>query len=204
MAGKNAFFLTGATCKIRIGSKLVALATNISCTVNVNHATPRLLGQYEVADIQPVSYDISGQLTIIRYTRGLADAMDRVTDNGAPNLSNEGNSVGSYNAANGFFGSGLVGLQDVDIAGSFDPSKFFTSEKFSIEIIQVIKPEEDQDDEDLIPVVRIDGCRFTSLSLGLNKKGIAQQTYQFAAQYYSDDSFLAKPSGRPGLDKGLF
>lgn len=199
MAGDNTFFLTGATCKIKIGRELVALATDISCTVTVNHVQPRLLGQYEADDIQPVSYQINGQLTIIRYTRGLKKAIE--SEGGStPNVLSEGNSVGSYNNTKGLLGSGLVGLKEADVGSSFDPSKFFVSEKFNIEILQATATDEDS----LTPVVRIEGCRFTTLSISVTKRGLAQQSYQFSAQYFSDDTFIARPSGRIGVDRGLF
>ena len=204
MANQNAFFLTGANCRIRIGTTLVALATGVSCRVTVNHATPRLLGQYEVADIQPVSYEVTGQLTIIRYTRGLKEAMEDA-GLGTPNVPPEGNSVGSYNSNSGHLdAASLQNVLEPDIASSFKPSTFFRSQKFDIEIIQTnaVTGEANREDrfgiasrEKGTPVVRIQNCRFTSLELTISKTGVAQQAYQFTAQYYHDDTFIARKSG---------
>lgn len=204
MADQNAFFITGANCRIRIGTKLVAMATNVSCRVIVNHATPRLLGQYEVADIQPVSYDVTGSLTIIRYVRGLKEAME-AEGKDTPLLPPEGNSIGSANENSGSLDAlSLQNILNPDIAGSFNPSTFFRSEKFDIELLQTTGLNERVVDrnifsvpeaEDRTPFARLQNCRFTAMELNITKRGVAQQSYQFTAQYYHDDTFLARKSG---------
>jgi len=142
MAGKTPFFLSGANARILLNHKTVAYATNIAYQVSVKHATPRVLGRFEVEVIQPLSYDVTGTLSIIKYGRGLKSYYGTHAPEG---VTNKGDGVGSYGLAS--FGGGLgsaLGLPTAD--GQFDgapneafnPSRFFQSKMFDIEIRQKI------------------------------------------------------------------
>jgi len=141
MAGLKPFFLTGGNARILLNHKTVAYATDVTYRISVKHATPRVLGRFEVEVIQPLTYDVMGTLSIIRYGRGLQGFVG----DGAPHgTDNRGNSIGSYGAASagGAIGSAL-GLPTVDgqwdgkADEAFNPSRFFQSMMFNIEIRQV-------------------------------------------------------------------
>lgn len=142
MAGRTPFFLTGANAKILLNNKSVAFATDLSYKITVKHASPRVLGRYEVEVHQPLSYDVSGSFTIIRYARGLKDFLG---NNTPETTDNDGNGIGSFGKSNvaGVVGSAL-GLPSTD--GQFDgkpdeafnPSRFFQSKMFDIEIRQKV------------------------------------------------------------------
>lgn len=140
MANKTPFFLTGGNARIILNNKTVAYATSVSYRISVRHAAPRVLGRFEVEVIQPLTYDVTGSLSIIRYGRGLKSFYGNAAPEGVSEL---GNSIGSYSSASaaGIVGSAL-GLPTTDgqwdgrADEAFNPSKFFQSMMFNIEIRQ--------------------------------------------------------------------
>jgi hypothetical protein len=196
MSGSVPFFLTGANAKILLNNKTVAFATDVSYKISVKHAAPRTLGRVEVEVLEPVAYDVSGSLTVIRYARGLKDF---VKQNGfkAPNDVNQaGNGIGSFKLSSfgGAVGS-AIGLPSAD--GQFDghaneafiPGRMYQSSMFDIEIRQKLP------DGQEVTVVRLRDCRIEDGTFTLNKRGAAIQTYTFRARYADDDTFIARKSG---------
>jgi len=216
------FFLTGANAVIMLNNKSVAYATDISYSITVKHATPRVLGRFEVETIQPLSYDVEGTLTIIKYARGMKDYI------GTPpvDANQAGNGVGSYSAGQGML-AGALGLPsggtfDGGTADNFNPSRMFQSKMFDIEIRQKL-PGNDTGKKDLssplskvqdffqglneglvaggagdagsVPVVRLRDCRFSGLDYKLTKRGLPLVTMQFKARYVDDDTYIASKSG---------
>lgn len=223
MAGKKPFFLSGANAKIVINNKTVAFATDISFSIAVKHATPRVLGRFEVEAVQPLAYDVEGSLTIIRYARGLKDHIGE-----PPEAVNQaGNGVGSFDSNQGQIARALGlpsnGQFDGGAADNFVPGRMFQSKMFDIEIRQKIPPKSNFTASDaaarlrrlsgldfindiLVPdglndsdndtiVFRLRDCRFTALDLKLNKRGLPMQTMQFKARYADDDTYVAAKSG---------
>jgi hypothetical protein len=142
VANKTPFFLTGANARILLNNKTVAYATNVSYRVSVKHTTPRVLGRFEVETIQPLTYDVTGTLSVIKYGRGLSRYF---ADHAPDSVSNSGNGVGGYGLSSfgGVIG-GALGLPNTDGQfdgkpdDSFNPSKFFQSKMFNIEIRQKV------------------------------------------------------------------
>jgi len=221
--GKVPFFLTGGNAKIILNNKTVAYATDISYTVTVNHASPRVLGRFEVETIQPLTYDVEGSLSIIRYGRGLNKYLNKYAPK---DTADKGNSIGSYGPP----GINLSSLGLPNASGQFDggadenfnPVRFFQSKMFNIEIRQklpIIAPGSagtgflDQAkaaaravDDILLrnitspgpgetSVVLLRDCRFTSLKFDLTKTTAARQTYTFKARYMDDDTNISAKSG---------
>lgn len=202
MADQIPFFLTGANARILLNSKTMAFATDVSYRITVKHASPRVLGRYEVEVHQPLAYDVAGTLTIIRYARGLKDHYG----SGVPkDVNNDGNGIGSMglSAFGGPIGSALGlptadGQWDGKANEAFNPSRFFQSSMFNIEIRQKIVGKElkignASDTEASIILIR--DCRMEELAFTLNKKGVATQTFTFKARYVDDDTFIARKSG---------
>lgn len=191
MAGKTPFFLTGGSARILLNNKAVAYATDVSYRISVKHAAPRVLGRFEVEVVQPLSYEVSGTLSIIRYGRGLKDHFaERAPDS----VSNEGNSIGSYSLSSDIarqaLGLTTNGLSDGATNENFDPSRMFQSKMFNIEIRQRVPGEKND-----VPVVVIRDCRFEDLQFNLNKRGVATLSMTFIARYVDDDTFIARKSG---------
>jgi hypothetical protein len=86
MAAIKPTFMVGARAKIKIDTKTVAFATNVSYTVDVAHVPVEVMGSYEVVAYEPVGYRVNGTLTVVRYT-----AAANTTQ--APGTSPDGNSV---------------------------------------------------------------------------------------------------------------
>jgi hypothetical protein len=144
MAGKTPFFLSGGNARILVNNKTVAYATNVTYRISVKNAAPRVLGRAEVETIQPLTYDVTGTLSIIRYGRGLQSYFG---SRAPQSVDNKGNSMGSYGLSSiGGVVGGALGLPNKDgqFDGSpneaFDPSRFFQSKMFNIEIRQVLPP----------------------------------------------------------------
>lgn len=226
MAGKVPFFLTGANARILLNNKTMAYATDVTYRISVKHASPRVLGRFEVEVHQPLAYDVTGTLTVIRYARGLKDYYKSGVPNG---VNNAGNGIGSMGLSSfgGVLGSAL-GLPSAD--GQFDgkadeafnPSRFFQSKMFNIEIRQklveipqgsadmsltgqfkslvaavddALSPNPTNPGADETSVILIRDCRMEEIAFSLNKKGVATQTFTFKARYVDDDTFIARKSG---------
>jgi hypothetical protein len=218
MAGRTPFFLTGANAKILLNNKTVAFATDISYKITVRHASPRVLGRYEVEVHEPLSYDVTGSFTIIRYARGLKEYLGGNTPN---DVDPQGDGIGSFGS--GSFGATVgsaLGLPSAD--GQFDgkpnesfvPARMFQSKMFDIEIRQKVP---DQPGGQTNPgfggtlltnflggttpgngettIVLLRDCRIEEADFRMTKRGAATQTFQFKARYADDDTYIAAKSG---------
>jgi len=142
------FFLTGANAKILLNNKTVAYCTNVSYKVTVRHATPRVLGRFEVETIQPLSYDVVGTMTLIRYAAGLKDFFGgRHIDTPAA-INQAGNGLGSFGPSgiDGVVASLGIPNSNLQFDGAPDenlvPGRLFQSKLFNIEIRQKLPPQE--------------------------------------------------------------
>ena len=191
MAGKKPFFLTGAVAKIKVNGVNLAFCTNISYSVTVNHATPRVLGMFEPTSVEPTGYLVTGSLSIVKYT---ADAVSKVGNSAAPkDVQDRGNGIGSW--ARGT--SAAKRLADgFDIGGGIDgrayhnllPRHLNKATGFEIEIFQKINGRE-------VSVAKIREARITKADFNMSKQSAANQTFQFTALYADEDTFLADFSG---------
>ena len=93
MAGLKPFFLTGANAKIQVNNRTLAYCNNLSYSVQVNHASPRVLGMYEPTSIEPLSYLVTGSFTVIRYTADVKGNVGGKTPNG---VFEGGNGIGNW------------------------------------------------------------------------------------------------------------
>jgi hypothetical protein len=142
MAGKTPFFLTGGNARILLNNKTVAYATNVTYRVSVKNAAPRVLGRFEVEVVQPLSYDVTGTMSIIRYGRGLQSYFG---DHAPDSVNNKGSGIGSYGVSSGggAIGSALgLPTSDGQFDGApnedFNPARMFQSKMFDIEIRQTV------------------------------------------------------------------
>jgi len=188
MAGRQPFYLTGANAKIRINNRTIAFCTDISYSIIVNHEVPIVLGMYEGSSVEPLSYEVTGAFSIIKYTAGFKTDIDGPP----PIVSESGNGIGAW-GPDTLFKRLAKGL---DITGpdgraydSLNPRKLETAAGFEIEIAQKIN------DTDNRSVARIRNCRITKADFRLSKGDAARQAFQFRALYVDEDTFLADFSG---------
>lgn len=174
------FFFTGARAKIKVNNKTLAYATNISYSVDVNHAAPTLLGMYEASSVEPLSYKVNGEFTIIRYVSGVPDAnvintADKETGNG----------IGNWKSFNTSASDPLKYATDSRTNESLNPGRLDQALGFDIEIWH-----------DNVPAAKIRNARITRASFSVATDTLAQQVFAFTALYADEDSFLADFSGR--------
>ena len=196
MAGQSPFFLTGANAKIRLDGKTIAFATDFSYSVQIEHATPQLLGMYEVANVEPLVYRVTGSMTIIRYTKNMkqfVEAMGRTAPHG---VNEAGNGIGALEP------SGLKGALQSTVGismnsgqayHSLDPSKLQNAMKFDVEVYQ--KALMNDGGGTTQAFCRLRDCRIVRVDGGLTKRGMATEKIQFQAIYLDQDSFQAAMSG---------
>jgi hypothetical protein len=183
------FFLTGANAKIKVNNVTLAYCTNLSYSVQVNHATPRVLGMYEPTSIEPLSYLVTGSFTVVRY---IAEAKDHVggavphgVDEGGNGIGNWGPDGLSKRLAAGF----NLKAPDGRVYDNLNPSKLEKATGFEIYVYQKLAS------GDLQSVTKIRDARITRADFNLGTKSVATQTFTFTAVYADEDSFIADFSG---------
>lgn len=142
MAGVRPFFLTGANAKIIVNGKTLAFCTDLSCSVQVLHQTPKVLGMYEGSSVEPLGYSVSGSFTVIRYVKDIGSAVGGKKPDGTT-ANDAGNGVGNWGGVWGgklgdFLARNGVG-NDGRANEALDPSKFQAGTTFDIQIYQKVK-----------------------------------------------------------------
>lgn len=193
MSGLMPFFLTGANAKIMINGKTMAFCTNLSYSIKVFHSNPKILGMYEGHSIEPIGYEVTGNFTIIKYTRGMADMHEGLHGKKVPdNTKIVGNGLGSWGPSDpttALTGKIGKGGNDGQAQQGLNPALLNNSIMFDIEVYQKGPHKEDN------PVARLKNCRIIQADFNLNKKGAATQTFQFMAVYADDDTYITSASG---------
>lgn len=193
MSGKVPFFITGNNAKIRVNGVTLAFVTDFRYTIKINHSDVRILGVYEHDTAEPLSYDVNGGFTVVRYVEGRKSALERQGFKSPDGVSNLGNGVGSWtrNQPRGIGGtvrsSGNF-TNDGRANEALDPGKLQTGTWFDIEFYQKVPGGQ-------TGVTRIRNCRITQADSQVSKRGVLVQSFQFIANAVDEDSFLATPSG---------
>ncbi len=189
MSGQKPFFLTGANAKIRVNGVVLAFCTNIAYSITVNHATPILLGMYESSSVEPLSYDVSGSFSIIKYTAGIKSDIS----SNMPGVSDRGNGIGAW-GPEGTINQLKAGLKlsgaDGRAYDNLNPKSLEKGTTFDIEIYQQFNG-----DSNTRSVAKIRNCRIVKADFNMSKRGMAQQNFQFKALYADEDTFIADFSG---------
>lgn len=112
-----------------------------------------------------------------------------------PNVSDRGNSIGSWAGEQGGIINKSIGnpfggtAADARTDQSLDPGKLNKSLMFDIEIRQQAGGGLDGG------MARIRNCRITSAEFNMSKRSLGTQTFTFEAMYADEDSFIASLSG---------
>ena len=187
MAKLAPFFLTGANAKVKVNNKTIAFCTDLSYTITVNHAAPKVLGMYESTSLEPLSYEVSGTFTVIRYVAGVAETNQNQGFSIPNGVSDKGNGIGALGPDNPIAKN--IG-NDGRTQDSLDPQTFHTGTFFNIEVFQKLANGEQHG------VARIRDCRIARADFSLaGKTAPAVERYSFRALYADEDSFLAGFSG---------
>jgi hypothetical protein len=189
MAKLAPFFLTGANAKIKLNGKTMAFVTDLSYTVDVPHAAPVLLGNYEAASLGPLSYKVNGTFTLIRYVGGVAEDLKGRGYKIPKGVHDEGNGVGNWGPESFAARNGILS-NDGQAHKSLNPADFDNAVRFDIEIYQKAVNK-----NNLFAVARLKDCRIARASFTINKKSPAMQNFTFQAIYADEDSFVTAMSG---------
>lgn len=190
MSGMRPFFLSGANAKIKVNNVTLAYCTNLSYSIQVNHATPRVLGMYEPTSIEPLSYIVTGSFSVIRYVADVKGNVGGVSPHG---VDEGGNGIGNWGPDG--LGKRLAAGFNLKAADgrtydSLNPSKLDKATGFEIYVYQKLA------DGELQSVAKIRDARITRADFNLGIRSPATQTFNFTAVYADEDSFIADFSGR--------
>ena len=189
MANVSPFFITGANCKIKVNGLTLAFATDLSYSVSIPHTKARVLGSYEVDSLEPLSYDVGGSFTVIRYISDLKSKLESQGLTAPDRASNLGNGIGSWtnlaaNKKNEGLGNGADGRADKSLV----PASLQDAVTFDIEIYQKLPNGE------TLGISRIRNARIVQMGAQITKRGLMLQSFQFSAQFLDEDSFMADSS----------
>jgi len=142
MASMKPSFITGATAKIRLNGKTLAFCQDFTCSVQVITKVPKVLGKYEGDSVEPLGYMVSGSFTVIRYAKGIKQALGPGQHSGGLAENDAGNGVGNWGTAWGgqlgdFLARNGVG-NDGRAHESLDPSSFNKGTTFDIQVYQKV------------------------------------------------------------------
>lgn len=182
MAGKLPTFVTGANAKIKLGGKTFAYCSDVAYNIAVDVVPIETMGRYEAVTLEPVNYSVSGDLSVVRYTKVAGDA-------GMPGTNASGNGLGNVELGTGNKGS-----------NQFDPGNMLVSATWDLEVYQktqaaataagaIAATAESQ------KIITIRDCRFTRKSSGISKRGILVDRLSFMGILGDDESFDASYSG---------
>jgi len=189
MSGMIPFFLTGANAKVRVNNKTIAFCTDLSYSIKVAHVNPKVLGMYEGHSVTPLSYEVTGSFTIIKYTRGMAEQHDGLHGDKLPfGVTETGNGIGAWGPDGVVYDLTASG-NDGRANQSLNPVYLKNSVMFDIEVYQK-GPHNDE-----VPVAQLPNCRIIQSDFKLSKRGVATQTFQFIAVYANEDTFVTSASG---------
>lgn len=184
MAGLAPFFITGANAKIRLNNRTIAFCQDFSYSVNVKHQPTKVLGLYEASSIEPLSYEVTGAFTVIRYARDLKSEMEDQGKTAPEGVNNDGNGIGSWSSGGKvFFDS------DGRPADNLDPAALKYGTFFDIEVYQKTSVGQ-------CGIARIRSCRVERADFNIaGKVSPAMQRFTFRAIFLDEDSFQAGFSG---------
>lgn len=187
MAKLAPFFLTGACAKVRVNDKTLAFCTDVSYSVSINHASPKILGMYESVSLEPLSYEVNGTFTIIRYAADVGPTNRNLGFSTPNGVADSGNGIGAIGPTN-------ILAQQIGNDGrafeALDPSTYQKGTFFNIDVSQKMA------DGSTHGVARIRSCRIVRADFTLGgKTQPAMERFTFKALYVDEDSFLAGFSG---------
>ncbi len=191
MAGKSPFFLVGSNAIVRLNGRTMAFCTDITYSISVAHALPKVIGMYEAISVEPLSYEVSGTFSIIRYMNGVKGLLS--TGSSPNGVSEGGNGVGQWGPGTNrelIFGS------DGRAKDALNPATYGASCGFDIEILQKLASIDPSIEFQTVPVAKLRNCRVVKADFNIGSKTApAVERYMFYALYVDEDSFKADVSG---------
>lgn len=165
--------VTGANAKLKINGKTLGYATGVNLSTRVDMVSGETMGRYEVASNEPIAYSTNGSFTMLRYTSAAVGNL--------PAISTVGNSNG---------------IDSIGLSSHVNPSTLLNSATFDVEIYQ-----KTSDPTAPKQIFKVQNCRITSRSGGVNKRGIYEEAFNFVGILSEDDrAGKVTPSGLTGAN----
>jgi hypothetical protein len=175
-------FLTGASARVKLNSKTIAYAQEVSYSTQLEVMPIEVMGNYETITYEPLAYRVSGSLSIVRYTKNTK------TLTAIPGTSDSGNS---------FLAGGYDGAADVAVSGQFDPAQIIAGNTCDLEIMQ--RQDDGTPAGSYQSVVKITGVKFTGMNGTINKRGNLVVNASFVGTLVGEDEIMPS-SVMPGDD----
>jgi hypothetical protein len=193
MAGIKPFFVTGDKLKILLDGKTIAFATDLSCSIQILHQAPHVLGMYEGVSVEPLSYNISGTFSIIRYVKNAIGNIGAAPPGTSP--LDVGNSAATWGS--GGFGNVLSTLGGTQGRAfeALNPATYSQGTTFDIEVYQKFAQSSNGSTDNLIGVIKIRSARITKADFSISKKAAGMDRFEFVALYVDGDVSQAQSSG---------
>lgn len=171
-----------------LDGKTIAFATDLMCSIQITTQTPHVLGVYEGVSVEPLSYNVTGSFSIIRYVHNVLANVGGTAPKGTNPL-DVGNSAGTWGS--GGFGNVLstIGGTGGRAFEALDPSTYSQGTAFDIEVYQ------HNPNGDPLGVIKIRSARITRADFSVSKKSLGQDKFEFSALYVDGDVTQAKASG---------
>jgi len=194
MSGLKPFFITGDKVRIRIDGKTVAFATDLMCSVQILHQTPHVLGIYEGSSVEPLSYNVTGSFSIMRYVHNAIANIGGDVPNGV-SPSDVGNSSATWGSDthNGTNVLPTLGGSGGRAFEALNPATYSQGTTFDIEVYQ--KFESSPGAEDVLGIIKIRSVRITKADFSVSKKQPGMDKFEFVALYVDGDLSQAQASG---------
>ena len=194
MSGIKPFFVTGDKLKIKLDGKTVAFATNLTCSIQIAHQTPHVLGMYEGVSVEPLSYNVSGSFSIIRYVHNAIGNIG-VAPPGVNPL-DVGNSAGTWGS--GGYGNVLSTIGGINGRAyeALNPASYSQGTSFDIEVYQKFADDANATGtSNVLGVLKIRNARITKADFDVSKKSPGMDRFDFVALYVDGDVTQAQASG---------
>lgn len=197
MSGIRPFFVTGANAKLKLNGKTIAFCSDFACSIIISHQTPKVLGMYEGVSVEPLSYNVSGTFSIIRYVHNAKANIGGTPVPGVA-INDAGNGVGNWGSVWGggilgnlpsLLGNPFAGGSDGRANEALDPSTYQQGTTFDIEIYQ------HNPNGDPLGVLKVRSARISRADFNVSKKSPGMDKFEFIALYVDGDAYQAKPSG---------
>jgi len=181
------FFLTGANAKVRVNNRTIAFCTDLSYSVTVHHAAPRILGMYESVSLEPLYYEVTGTFQVIRYVADVKSANESRGAKTPSGVSDRGNGIGAVGPEDVF--SRNIG-NDGRTQEALNPETFDKATFFDIQVYQKMADGSQQG------VAKLRDCRIIKADFSMSKTAATTERFAFRSLYADEDSFLAGFSGQ--------
>ena len=198
MSGQIPSFITGANAKIKINNMTMAYAQDVSYSVDVATIPVETIGRYEVVTNEPISYYVSGTLSVIRYTKAASGGVTATAISSTAGTADNGNSINNW-----------VDNTSGNIGDHFNPGNLLSSKTFDLEIFSRLPGDTTNTAEsgntpastNVESIIKIRDCRLTRKTGNVTKRGLIVDQFAFSAVLIDHDDNT--PVGASNGDKDL-